>query len=173
MKMKNESLITKIGLGILLVSIVGTLWHFVYDWSGKMKLLGYIFPVNESTWEHMKIAFFPMLFYAIYLRMEWKEEWPGVCFATNAGILAGTWLIPIIFYSYQGILGFGMQWMDIATFYIAIVLAYVATFHIINRTGYREWKIGTNILRILNALMLIAFVIFAYYPPSLGIFLEP
>ena len=46
--------------GILCVSILGTLLHFTYRWSGRNPLIGLIAPVNESVWEHMKLLFFPM-----------------------------------------------------------------------------------------------------------------
>ncbi|MDD7025196.1 MAG: DUF6512 family protein, partial [Oscillospiraceae bacterium] len=47
--------------GILFVIITGTISHFVYEWSQNNFILGLFFPVNESTWEHMKLLFFPML----------------------------------------------------------------------------------------------------------------
>ena len=43
---------------ILSVSLLGTLLHFTYRWSGRNPLIA---PVNESVWEHMKLLFFPML----------------------------------------------------------------------------------------------------------------
>ena len=47
--------------GILFTAILGTLSHFFYDWTGQGALIGLISPVNESTWEHMKLVFFPLL----------------------------------------------------------------------------------------------------------------
>ena len=35
--------------GILCVSILGTLLHFTYRWSGRNPLIGLIAPVNESA----------------------------------------------------------------------------------------------------------------------------
>lgn len=49
--------------GFLFVGILGTLFHFVYDWCGHARLIGLFVPVNESTWEHMKLLFIPMLIY--------------------------------------------------------------------------------------------------------------
>ncbi len=46
---------------ILFVIVLGTLMHFMYNWSGKHPFAGLIAPVNESVWEHMKLLFFPML----------------------------------------------------------------------------------------------------------------
>ena len=50
-------------LGFFVISIVGTLFHFVYDWCGQVWFVGLFVPVNESTWEHMKLLFIPMLIY--------------------------------------------------------------------------------------------------------------
>ncbi len=49
--------------GFLFVGIFGTLFHFVYDWCRQARLTGLFVPVNESTWEHMKLLFIPMLIY--------------------------------------------------------------------------------------------------------------
>ena len=49
--------------GFLFVGILGTLFHFVYDWCRLARLIGLFVPVNESTWEHMKLLFIPMLIY--------------------------------------------------------------------------------------------------------------
>ena len=49
--------------GLLFVGILGTLFHFVYDWCRQSRLIGLFVPVNESTWEHMKLLFIPMLIY--------------------------------------------------------------------------------------------------------------
>ena len=49
--------------GFLTVSALGTLAHFAYEWSGKQLLAGAFCAVNESTWEHMKLLFFPALLF--------------------------------------------------------------------------------------------------------------
>ncbi len=49
--------------GFLFVGILGTLFHFVYGWCRQARLIGLFVPVNESTWEHMKLLFIPMLIY--------------------------------------------------------------------------------------------------------------
>jgi len=45
--------------------ILGTILHFTYEWSGGNAFVGTFSSVNESTWEHLKLAFFPMLLTAI------------------------------------------------------------------------------------------------------------
>ena len=63
-------------IGILFVIITGTLSHFFYDWSGNSRIAGFVTPVNESVWEHMKLLFFPMLLYALFMIFRLREEYP-------------------------------------------------------------------------------------------------
>ncbi|MBR7099452.1 MAG: hypothetical protein IKC59_08555 [Clostridia bacterium] len=51
--------------GFAVTSLLGTLLHFLYEWLGEAVWIAPISGVNESTWEHMKLLFWPMLLYAI------------------------------------------------------------------------------------------------------------
>ena len=44
----------------IFVMILGTLLHFTYEWSGGNLLVASFSAVNESTWEHLKLLFYPM-----------------------------------------------------------------------------------------------------------------
>ena len=63
-------------IGILFVSVTGTLSHFLYQFSGNCFLTGLFSPVGESTWEHMKLLFFPMLFYSLWKNQVSYLRWP-------------------------------------------------------------------------------------------------
>ena len=105
--------------GIVFVIITGTLSHFVYEWTGNSPIAAPFFPVNESTWEHMKLVFFPTLIYGIFMISALKEEAPCITAAVPSGILAGTAAIPVLFYTYTGILGFHIFILDIAVFLLS------------------------------------------------------
>ena len=47
---------------ILAVAILGSLNHFLYDWTGGSSLAALFCPINESPWEHLKLLFFPVPF---------------------------------------------------------------------------------------------------------------
>ena len=34
----------------VLAVVLGTLFHFVYGFTGENRIVGYFFPINESTW---------------------------------------------------------------------------------------------------------------------------
>ncbi len=42
---------------------LGTVLHFAHEWSGRNSLIGVIAPVNESVWEHLKMAYWPAVAY--------------------------------------------------------------------------------------------------------------
>ena len=52
-------------IGILVISLLGSVLHFVFDWSGQLASVGAIAAVNESVWEHLKLAYWPTLVYAV------------------------------------------------------------------------------------------------------------
>lgn len=153
--------------GIIFTVTVGILSHFVYDWSGENFIAGFFFPVNESTWEHMKLVFFPMLIYSVFAVRQLKNEEPCIGKAFSIGILTGTFLIPVIFYTYSGILGYNVAWLNILTFILSVIIAYA----VICKVAQSCEEAGNSIfLKALIAICFIGFVVFTYNPPELGIF---
>ena len=60
MENRNKILIFQI-VSTIFIIILGTILHFTFKWSNKNPLVGSFSAVNESTWEHLKLLFFPML----------------------------------------------------------------------------------------------------------------
>lgn len=156
--------------GAIFVIITGTISHFIYEWSGRQFLLGFFFPVSESTWEHMKLCFFPMLIYSCFMNKRWKDAYPCVTSALLYGTLLGTFLIPVIFYTYTGIIGRNYLFLDIATFVISVLLAFLCVYRL---TVSCKMFSHTFLLGSLVFVMAICFLMFTYLPPNLGIFIEP
>lgn len=156
--------------GIAFVSVVGTLSHFLYQFSGSSLLVGLFSPVGESTWEHMKLLFFPMLFYSLWMSAKLRREEPGLVSALAIGNLAGCWLIPVIFYTYSGVLGFHLLSLDIITFFVCVLTAFSLAFHLTN-----EKKAARYELLLITAVLLMAllFFLFTFLRPGIGLFAEP
>lgn len=85
--MTSKKLLLYTIAGILFTSVTGTLAHFVYDWSGQNVLAGLFTPVSESTWEHMKLLFFPMLLYGFFTMFCLHKDFPCISHAYPLGIL--------------------------------------------------------------------------------------
>ena len=48
-------------VSFILTATLGTACHFAFDFFGQSRLIAPFVPVNESTWEHLKLLFFPFL----------------------------------------------------------------------------------------------------------------
>ena len=60
--------------GFAVTSLGGTLLHFLYDWLGEAVWVAPFSGVNESTWEHMKLLFWPMLLFALVQSLFFWEK---------------------------------------------------------------------------------------------------
>ena len=152
--------------GVIFVSVFGTLAHFLYEWTGQLWGIGLFCPISESTFEHLKLFFFPMLIFSLFIRTGLSSppiSTPSLLFST----LTGTLFILILFYTYRGILGYGISALDISTFYISVLIS----FWLMARKPDR--KNGAILLWILTLLVMGCFFAFTYHPLSIGLFTVP
>lgn len=156
-------------LGFTITSLFGTLLHFLFEWT-NLTLLAPFSGVNESTWEHMKLLFWPMLIFAIFQSFffgDVEDFWP----IKLKGILLGLVLIPILFYTYNGAIGKSPDWFNIAIFFICAAAAYV----------YEAWLFcyesvhfaSRAAARIILFFVALSFVIFTFLTPKIEIFRDP
>lgn len=101
--MKQRSILWQ-AAGFALVTFGGTILHFLYDWTGGSILVSPFSGVNESTWEHMKLLFWPLFLFALVQRLLFKDQENYWC-VKLAEILLGLVLIPVLFYTYNGVFG--------------------------------------------------------------------
>lgn len=156
--------------GIIFVLITGTLAHFFYEWTGNNFIIGLFVPVNESVWEHMKLLFFPMLIYSFAVVLKLKKDNPCIISAFCFGILLGTILIPLFFYTYTSILGRNIFALDVGTFVLSTIIAFYSVYRL---TLSCKLKAYTLLLCALVAVLFICFLVFSYHPPELPIFANP
>lgn len=156
--------------GGIFVLLLGTAAHFFYYLSGENFLVGMFSPINESTWEHMKLAFFPMLLFSVGAQFFLGKEYSGAAAAALCGTLLSTVLIPVIFYTYSGVLGYNISVLNILTF-VAAVLIGVLTFFRLCKSGAA--KRFYPVLFAANAAVALLFSIFTCFPPEIGLFADP
>lgn len=156
-------------IGFLVTSVLGIISHFVYEWTGGGFLIGLFFPVNESTWEHLKLLFFPMFLFALVAGKKMERQYPCIYNAMFTGILVGLALIPILFYTYSGILGFDVAWVNIAVYLVSVLVAYLTVYRVAMTCKNKDSKV----LRYVMYGLIAAFMIFTVYPPELGVFYAP
>ena len=157
-------------MGFAITSLGGTILHFLYDWLGNVVWVSPFSGVNESTWEHMKLLFWPMLAFALIQSFFFKDRNDFWCIKLK-GILLGLSLIPIIFYTYNGVIGSSPDWINIVIFFISAFFAYFYEAQLLSKsaTNCKRNKLALVLLIFIGAL----FVVFTFKTPELDIFKDP
>lgn len=166
----NHSRKLRITISFFMASILGTISHFVYEWSGNQCLVGLFFPVNESTWEHLKLIFFPIMLVSLveYLFLNVKKD--GFFCIRLKSALIGMVSTIVLFYTYQGILGKNADWINITIYFIAMMLAYGYSY----KAEVKNVSIScSNLCLFLILALTLCFMIFSVFPPAIGLFKDP
>ena len=167
--MKQRSVLWQ-AAGFALVTFGGTILHFLYDWTGGSILVAPFSGVNESTWEHMKLLFLPLLLFALAQRLFFKNQENYWC-VKLAEILLGLVLIPLLFYTYNGVFGKSPDWINIAIFYISALLVFLFEWWAFKR----DWLPCTRPRLAFATICLIGvlFVVFTFATPQIPLFQDP
>ncbi len=144
--------------------------HFVYDWTNQSIFAAPFSGVNESTWEHMKLLFFPWFIFAL-VQSRFFKEYNNFWCAKLKGILVGLLLIPTLFYTYNGALGKSPDWFNIAIFFIAAAVTFFVEMRALQnkRTRCRHPKLAFTSICIIGIL----FIAFTFIPPHIPLFRDP
>lgn len=159
-------------IGGLFILVAGSLLHFSYSWSGESRLAGVFSAINESTWEHMKIAFWPGLVWAGGRVLAFRDSYYDYWSARGFSLLTTTLLIPALFYAYTFVLGQNYLILDIAVFLLAIAFGQIVFLNCLS-LFQRGLTTGRSTGVALLSLQLIAYSFFTYWPPEYGLFQDP
>ena len=150
-----------------LVFGIGAAAHFFFDAIGRWPPLGWVAPVNESLWEHIKMAYWPALFAGTVLNATLPTlRHRVVCTAVSACVSA--LLIAPLYYGYTDILGHHHLAWDIAIFAVAVGAAQWLAYRIALGPAPTTGSVmaATGLALALG----IALVAFTYAPPPMEVF---
>lgn len=156
--------------GFVFTAVFGTLLHFLYDWTGGSLLVAPFSAVNESTWEHMKLLYFPMLAFALIQSRFFRARRDFWCIKL-AGILTGLALIPVLFYTLGGIFGGTPDWLNITIFFISAAIAFLVEARLFKGDGLpcRAPFLAVAVIVLIGVL----FVVFTFITPQIPLFRDP
>ena len=167
--MKQRSLLWQTA-GFAAVTFGGTILHFLYDWTGGSILVSPFSGVNESTWEHMKLLFWPLFLFALVQRLFFRDQENYWC-VKLAQVLLGLVLIPVLFYTYNGVFGKSPDWINIAIFYITALLVFLFEWLAFKEDRLQckhPWPAFATI-----CLIGVLFVAFTFATPQIPLFQDP
>ena len=158
--------------GFLFTSALGSLLHFVYEWSGGSLAAAVVSAVNESTWEHMKLLFVPMFLFSVVQACVLGKNYPNFLAVRAVSILAGLALIPVLYYTYTGAWGQMRDWANIAVFFLAALGAFLLDFCLLRRN-----RLSAPWQQVLGLIVLWAlafcFVWCTFRPPHIALWRDP
>jgi hypothetical protein len=156
--------------GALFIVVAGSALHFAFAWTNRWWPLAVFAAVNESIWEHLKLAFWPGLFWAAVTFRAVGVSWSENLSIKGVTLLLTACLIVGIFVSYSHILGRNILILDIGTFALAVFIGQLASALLIIRTvkDRKPVRLGLALLFV----QLAAYSLFTFYPPNLWLFVD-
>jgi len=158
-------------LGIVFISLAGSLLHFTFNLLNRFWLAGAFSAVNESTWEHLKLAVIPALIWALLESRVFKGKANNFLCAKASGIYLMPILIVVFFYSYTAILGYNLLALDISIFVAAVAIGQIVSYKIMMLPEFSQKFNAVSLLSLI--ILLLAFVVFTFYPPRIFLFQDP
>lgn len=157
--------------GFIFTAVAGTLLHFLFDWTGGNVAAALFSAVNESIWEHLKLLFYPMAAVAAVEYFFWGKKVDAFWCIKLMGILIGLVLIPVVYYTYTGLLGVKADWFNITIFFLAAAVVYWTETKLLRR-GY-TCRTGPKLAAVLICLIGVAFTVLTFAPPRIPLFQDP
>jgi len=154
--------------GALFIISAGTLLHYVFDLFGRWPPLALIAAVNESVWEHLKLAFWPAVIFGLAARPWLRSRTTNYWTAKGFGIFVMPLLICAFFYSHKLIFGQHNLAYDITTYVIAVTAGQMLSARLMRMPPLPR-KIRILAAGLLAAALL-AFSLFTFFPPRLPVF---
>ncbi len=169
MVMKKESARMQF-IGFALTVLGGTLLHFLYRWTNKSLLIAPFSAVNESTWEHMKLMYFPLIIFALIQSRFLKNHKSFWC-VKLVGIMTGLILIPVLFYTYNGAFGKSSSTVNIAFFILPAAAVFLLETYLFKKNSLQckyPW-----LAFVIICLIGVLFVTFTFVVPHIPLFQNP
>ena len=167
--MKRDLSLWQFG-GFAFTALFGTLLHYLYDWFGQSLWIAPFSGVNESTWEHMKLLYFPLLLFAL-LQSRFFTGYPNFWCVKLWGTVTGLFLIPVLFYTCNGAFGKTPDWFNISIFFIADAAVYLLETRLLRQGKPRCAR--SRLAWLLLWAPCVLFLLFTFLPPKLPLFQDP
>lgn len=156
--------------GIVFVIILGSALHFAFALSGEWRPLAVIAAVNESTWEHLKLAFWPALLYGLAEYPFLRARAGNFLVAKAAGILLMPVAIVALFYAYTAFTEDTLV-ADILIFVMAVVAGQLTSLRLLPLRALPDalrWVAAAVLI-----CLILTFALLTFFAPHVFLFRDP
>lgn len=155
-------------IGILVLFVVGSLFHFLYSLTGECFIIGLFVPINESIFEHTKMVVLPIyIWWSIFYLFRKKDLFVNTWFTSALiAMISAIIAIPMLFYFYSQAFGIESLVIDILILLVSLAIGQILGLHY-----YRHGKgIEYHFAIVLMIVIIILFAFFTINPPAFPIF---
>jgi len=166
--MKNKLLLWEIG-SFIFIGLVGAALHFTFEFSNfENMVVAFFSAVNESTWEHLKMVFWPGVWFALIEYTYVRDRANNYLIARATSLFIMPLVITVGWYLYTPFTQKSIYKVDLFLFYLAVLLGQVVSYKLLTRAPLsrkaNNFAVGSLIV------MLVAFSTFTFYPPHIFLF---
>ena len=151
--------VLKFSGNFILIALIGSLFHFMYEWTNENVYLAFLWPTNESIFEHLKMFFFPIMIVSL-IQSAFVTEKKGLFLSSRVyGTLFSIVGCIAFYYVYKVNAPEIKDAVYIASYYIFLFLGLFVSYNI-----YRHMKTMPEYLMwIAFAIVLILAILFINY----------
>lgn len=157
-------------LGIPILFLVGSIFHYLYQISGKAPFVAFLAPINESVWEHTKMVVLPLILWWSLFYLNQKEQlsldadaWFS---ALLVSLLVSILSIPFLYYFYTEAFGVSLLWVDILILLLALALGQLLGLFVLRHPFGLDSKQAIGMI----LLILVFYCIATLHPPKYPMF---
>ena len=136
-------------LGLLFCIFLGTIGHFLYEWTNKNKIIGYFFATNENLWQHLKLGVTPIVLWTII--EFFTDKFNYLFFIKFITIFVFVFMLIFLYYFYKFLLKKNILFLDILIFYISLSISFIVSIQLLKCNCFNTffniiWFIGIIII---------------------------
>jgi hypothetical protein len=157
---------------IVPLGLIGSVLHFLFDWTKHNRFVALFSAVNESYWEHIKIAIWPVLLLQIVLLTLGGYQLPSFVPAATIALYS----IPVsmvgLVFVYKCFTKRNILWLDISIFFVCIAIAQSIFVLVLEQLAPTTGTVVISGLFFFG--LVVAFLLFTFRPPKEpDLFLDP
>jgi len=157
---------------IIPLGILGSLLHFLFDWTKHNRFVMLFAAVNESYWEHIKIAVWPVLILQAVLFLAGGYQISAFIPAATTALYSLPISMVGLVLVYKMITKRNILWLDIGLFFGVIAIAQTIFVLMLSQLDASAGTIGVSLVFLAG--LVAAFLRFTLRPPEEpDVFIDP
>lgn len=157
-------------ISFIFASTLGVILHFTHQWFKKGILIHIFSAINESTWEHTKLSFYPILLMLIIHYFIPSINYPGFIGISFFISFLSIIVIPLLYYPIRAINKREIPFVSISLYFFCMGICLLLEYYFVNNRTY----LLPDLVGIIGIIFMFSlYTYFTYFPPKIFLFKDP